>query len=157
MAGHEIRLGNQVGGVNRLGAKAQVGNRDRAGFLGVVDEVTLRVVVRIFTDDLDGVLVGAHGAVGTQSVEDGAHGLGIFGRERGVNFQAGVGDVVHDAHHEVVARRGLQHFVEHRLHHRGGEFLGRQSVAPADDAGEAWRTALCPWPCPSLRAVMTSM
>ena len=31
-------------------------------------------------------------------------------------------------------RRSLRQFVEHRLHHAGGEFLARQAVAAADDA-----------------------
>ena len=116
----------------RLGPEAQVRGGDGAGLLRVVDEVALRVVVGLFADDLDGVLVGAHGAIGAQAVEQGAHGAGLFGGEFGVVVQAGVGDVVVDADGEVVLGRRLQQFVEDALHHGRGEFLGGQAVAAAD-------------------------
>ena len=73
MAGHEVGPGNQVAGMDRLGAEAQVRDGDGAGFLRVVDEIALGVVVGFLADDLDGVLVGAHGAIGAQAVEQGAH------------------------------------------------------------------------------------
>ena len=73
MAGDEIGLRYQVSGVNGLRAEAQVRNRHRAGFLGVINEISLRVVVGVLADDLDGILVGAHRAVGAQSVEHGTH------------------------------------------------------------------------------------
>jgi hypothetical protein len=57
-------------------AEAQVRDRDRAGLLGVVDEVALGEVVRVLADDLDAVLVGADRAVGAQAVEQGAHHVG---------------------------------------------------------------------------------
>ncbi len=71
VAGHEVRRGDEVGGADGLGPEAQVGDRDGAGLLGVVDEVALGVVGRVLADDLDGVLVGAHGAVRAEAVEDG--------------------------------------------------------------------------------------
>ena len=82
VAGHKAGARDQVGGADRVGPEAQVRGGHRAGLLRVVDEVALRVVRRLAADDLDGVLVGAHGAVGAQAVEERAHGLGIFGGER---------------------------------------------------------------------------
>ena len=70
VAGHEAGAGDEVGGANRVGSEAQMRCRHRAGLLGVVDEVALRVVGSLGADDLDGVLVGADGAVGTESVEE---------------------------------------------------------------------------------------
>ena len=102
VAGHEIRLGDEVAGADRLGAEAQVGGGDGAGLLGIVNEVALGVVVGLFADDLDGVLVGADGAIRAESVEQGAHGAGGFGGVIGIVVQAGVGDVVLDADGEVV-------------------------------------------------------
>ena len=63
MAGYEIGFRNQIGGVNWIGAEAEMGGGYRAGFLGVVDEIALRVIGRILADDLDGIFVGAYGAI----------------------------------------------------------------------------------------------
>ena len=118
--------------MQRLRAEAQVRGGHRAGLLGVVNEIALREVVGLFADDLDGVLVRAHRAVGAQAVEQRPHRARDFRGKLGVEVQAGVGDVVVDADREVVLRRRLQQLVEHRLHHRRREFLGRQPVASAD-------------------------
>ena len=69
VASHEVRFANQIGGANRVRAKAQMRNRNRAGFLRIVDEITLREVVRSLPDDFDGILVGADGSVRSESVE----------------------------------------------------------------------------------------
>ncbi len=109
VAGHEVGLVgfDQVGGVDRLGAEAQVGGGDRAGLLRVVDEVALGEVIGLFADDLDRVLVGAHRAVGAEAEEHAAHGLFGFDREGRVYVEAGVRNVVVDAHGEVVLGLGL--------------------------------------------------
>ena len=63
-------------------AEAQVADGHAAGLLGVVLEVRLNVLVGVVADDLDGVLVGAHGAVAAQAPElalDGA-GAAVLGR-----------------------------------------------------------------------------
>ncbi len=52
------------------------------GLLGVVDEVALRVVGRVLADDLDGVLVGAHRAIGTEAVEERPDHIASFRGER---------------------------------------------------------------------------
>ena len=133
VAGDEVRLGDEVAGADRLVAEAQVGGGDGAGLLGIVNEVALGVVVGLFADDLDGVLVGADGAIRAESVEQGAHGAGSFGGVVGIVVQAGVGDVVLDADGEVVLGVGLEQFVVDALDHGGGEFLGGEPVASADD------------------------
>ena len=90
---------------------------------------------RGLANDLDGVLVGAHGAIGPQAVEHGPEGVGVFGVEAGVHLQGVVGHVVRDAHRDMVFGRGGGQVVEHRLHHGGGEFLGRQPVAAPHHTG----------------------
>ena len=97
MAGDKLGLADQVRRADRLGSKAQVRDGDRAGFLRVVDEVTLGVVVGFFTDDLDRVLVGAHCTISTQTPEYTADGLGGFDVEGRIEIQAGVGDIIVDA------------------------------------------------------------
>ena len=132
VAGHEVRLLDEVGGADGAGAEAQVGDRDGARLLGVVDEVALGVVLRLLADDLDGVLVGAHRAVGAEAEEDGAHAVVGVDVEVGVDRDRGVGHVVHDADREVVARAlAADELVEDRLHLRGGEVLRGEAVAPA--------------------------
>ena len=132
VAGHETGLGDEVTGAQRAGPEAQVGGGDGAGLLGVVHEVALREVVGLFPDDLNGVLVGAHGAIGAQAEEQRAHRARDFGGELGIVIQAGVGDVVVDPDGEVILGRGLLQLVIDALHHGGREFLGREAVAAAD-------------------------
>ena len=133
VAGNEAGALNQVGRAHRFWAEAQVADGHRAGLLRVVHEVALGPVVRLFADDLDAVLVGADGAVGTQAVEQAAGRLGRFDAVGRIVGQAEVGDVVIDADGEALLGIRLGEFVEHRLNHRRGEFLGRQAIATADD------------------------
>jgi hypothetical protein len=78
VAGHEGSMLDQVGRADRVGPEAQVRNGETTGLLGVVEEVALGVVVGLFADDLDRVLVGAHGAVGTHAVEQATDRFWIF-------------------------------------------------------------------------------
>ena len=132
MAGHEVRGVDQVRGLDRLLAKAQVADRDAAGLLGVIGEVGLRVEVGVVADDLDGVLVGADGAVRAEAVEQAALRAFRAGVDLLAQLEGGVGHVVHDAHGEVVLRGVGLEVVEHGLDHRGVELLGAQAVAAAD-------------------------
>ena len=59
-----------------LVAEAQVADGDAAGLLGVILEVCLNVLVGVVADDLDGVLVGANGAVAAQTPELALDGAG---------------------------------------------------------------------------------
>ncbi len=133
MAGDEVGIVNLVGGLDGALAKAQVGYGEAARLLGVIGEIGLHVQVGVVTDDLDGVLVGAHGAVRAQAVElagDGALGRGVVLLAQ---VQGGVGHVIHDAHGEVVLGLGLFHVLIDGLDHGGGEFLAGQAIAPAVD------------------------
>ncbi len=142
VAGDEAGFLDQVGAVDRVGAEPQMRDGARTGLLGVINKVALRVEIRLFADDLDGVLVGAHGAVGAEAEEHGIGDAGMADEERGVQIQAGVGDVVGDAHGEPVFGLVLFELVEDRLDHGRGEFLRRQAVAPADDLGQGGEGAV---------------
>ena len=124
-----IRYGAWIGS----GPKRRCGDRARARLLGVVDEVALRPQVGVLADDLDAVLVGAHGAVGTHAVENGARRAVVFDVQPGVVVEARVGDVVVDADREMLFRLRLLHLGEHGHHHRRRELLRRQAVTAADD------------------------
>ena len=131
----EVGAGDEVGAVNRRGAETQVGHRGGTGLLGVVHEVALHVQVGVLADNLDGVLVGTHGTVGTQTIEHAAgHGVGLGGEARVVgNGEAG--HVVLNTHGKAGHGGVLLELVEHTLHHGGGEFLGAQAVAATHDDG----------------------
>jgi len=134
VAGHEVRLADEVGGADGVGAEAQVRCGDGTGLARVVDEVALRVVGRLRADDLDGVLVCADGPIRAQSIEERTHGLGVFGGELGIVVQAAVGHIVVDADGEAVLQVLLLQLVEDALDHGRGEILGGEAVSPADDA-----------------------
>ena len=109
VACHEVGCvgSDQVRRQDWLGTKAQVADRQRAGFLGIVNKVTACIVFGFFTDDLDRVLVGAHGSIRTQPDKYTAHGFRVFDRKGPIKFQAGVGDIVIDADREVILGLGL--------------------------------------------------
>ena len=75
----------------------------------------------------------------------------MFDLEDGIVFQAGVGHIIVDADGEVVLGLVLEHFIEDTLDHGGGEFLGGQTITPADNDG------LSPGYSLSAMAVTTSM
>ena len=129
VAGHEVSLVDVVGAADGVIAEAQVADGHAAGLLGVVLEVRLNILVGVVADDLDGVLVGAHGAVAAQAPElalDGAFRGGVGGV---LLHQGGVGDVVHDAHGEVVLGGVLSQVLIHSEHALGRRVLGAQTIA----------------------------
>ena len=119
-------------------AEAQVGDGQAAGLLGVVVEVALGVHIGVVADDLDGVLVGAHGAVGAQAPEltgGGASGSGI-GVLGGIQGQ--MGHVVLDADGEALL--GLVPFSMLRYTATicaGRGVLGAQAVAAGVHRGRS--------------------
>jgi hypothetical protein len=117
MAGYKIGARDQVARVQRLRAKPQVRHRHRAGFLGIVNEVSLREMIGLLADDLDRILVGAHGAVRAQPVEQRPDRARIFGRKLGIEFQAGMRDVIRNSDGEMIFGSRLLHLVVNCLHH----------------------------------------
>ena len=97
VAGHEAGSADEIAGADRLGTEAQVRSGQRAGLLRVIYEIALRIILCVFADDLDGVLVGAHGSIRAQTVEEGANRLRILGGERRIVVDAGKRHVVNDA------------------------------------------------------------
>ncbi len=132
VTGDEPCLPDQVARLDRSRTESQMGHRCGAGLLRVVDEIALDVSVGVVADDLDRVLVGAHGAVGSESVEHRAHDVRRFDVEVLVVGQREMGDVVDDADGERRPRRLALELIEDRDGHRRGELLARQPEAPAD-------------------------
>ena len=69
VAGYEVCLVDQVGGLDRVLTETQVRHGNTAGLLGVIIKVSLSVHVGVVTDDLDGVLVCTYGTVSAQTPE----------------------------------------------------------------------------------------
>src|SRR5579884_3524390 len=72
VAGDELGLvlSYQVGSVDGLWPKAQMGNGHRTRFFGVVDEVALCIILRLLANNLDRVFVGPHGSIRANAPED---------------------------------------------------------------------------------------
>src|ERR1700756_2611983 len=119
MAGDETGAGDQVAGANRLVSEAQVRDRHGAGLLRVVDKIALRVVLRAFADNLDGVLVRPDRTVGAETVEKRADGFRILGEKRGIAVQSEMRHVILNADDEMPAGLNGRELVEHGLNHGG--------------------------------------
>ena len=131
VASHEIRLVDEVLGMDGLIAETQVRQREAARLLGVVFEIALRVLVGVVADDLDAVLVRTHGAVAAEAVELAAHGgLGSGVDELGVG-DGRVGHVVVDTDGEVVLGLVLLELGVDGVDHGRRELLAAQTVAAA--------------------------
>ena len=133
MAGDVVGMGDEVAGLDGLLAKAQMGNCEAAGLLGVVGEVGLGIEIGVVANDLDGLLVCTNGTVSAKAEElalDGALGHGV---EFLLDVEAQVGHIVFDAHCEVVLGLAAEHVVVDSLDHAGGEVLGTKAVAAAGD------------------------
>ncbi len=112
-------------------AETEVGNRDAARLLGVVEEVRLRVLVGVVADNLDGVLVCANGTVGTETVElAGGRTCGSCVELLG-EVERAVGYVLVNTDGEVVLGFLLFKVLVNCENHGGGELLGTEAVAAA--------------------------
>ena len=69
VAGHKIRLLDQIRGLDGLISKSQVGNGYATRFLRVVVKISLYIFIGVISDDLDGVFIGTHRSVGTHAPE----------------------------------------------------------------------------------------
>ena len=101
MAGHEVGSVHEVGCLDRSLAEPQVRAGVAAGLLGVVVEVSLAVEVGVGSDDLDSVLVCAHGTVGAEAVELALGRALLHDRHLRLRGKALEGDVVEDSDSEV--------------------------------------------------------
>ncbi len=137
VAADKARLLDKPGGIDGLGAKAQVGDGARARLLGVVDEIALGVEPLQLADDLDAVLVGADCAVGTKAEEERPHPAGGLQIADGVPCQTEARHIIHDPHRKAGARRIGCQLLKHSRAHGRGELLGGEAVATATEPRQA--------------------
>ena len=135
---HEVMARDEVGflqeerRLDRPRAEAQMRNRDGAGLLEIVDEVTLRIERRMVGDDLYRVLVGPNRPVRAEPDEDGAELVRRLQTETLVESERQTADIVSDADREASLRLLRPQFVVDRLDHRRREFFRGQAIASAD-------------------------
>src|SRR5215475_5856837 len=103
--------------------ESQVGHGHSSRFLGIVDEIALGVVGGLLANDLDRVLIGADGAIRSQSPKHSAQPIARLGLKVGIIIEACKGHIVYDADSEMRLWVGSVHFVEYRLYHARGELL----------------------------------
>ena len=97
MAGHKVGAVDQVGTADGAFAKAQMGDGEAPGFLGIIFKVSLGGHVRVIAYDLDGVLGGADSAVPSQAPEFAGDNVVRGCDGKGGQFQGQVGDIVLNA------------------------------------------------------------
>ena len=68
-AGDKVCFIQQIRGTNLTLAETQMRNGQTAGFLRIVEEIALCILIGVITDDLNGLFVCADRAVGTESPE----------------------------------------------------------------------------------------
>ena len=106
---------------------------DAEGFLGIILEVRLTVHIGGLADDLDGVLVGTHGTVGTQAPELAGDSAFRLGQQRRAQRQGQMGHIVLDADGKVVLRLLQRQIVEHGLDLGRSGILAAEAVAAGID------------------------
>ena len=101
MAGNEVSLIDEVGGLDGSLAESQVRNGNAAGLLGVISEICLSEEVGVVADDLDGVLVCTDGTVSAETPELAGGSAGRSGVELLLDSEGQVGNVVLNADGEA--------------------------------------------------------
>ena len=123
MNAHEARRLEQIRCAHAFRPEAQMRDRVRAGFLGVVYEVALRMPSRVGGEDFYRILVRSDGAVSPQPVEERAHDIGRLDVECRLVLEARMRNIVDDADRKAVLRLGFLELIEDRLCHGWIEIL----------------------------------
>ena len=144
MTCNEVSLFDIIGRTDRFVAESQVRNGHAAGLLGVILEVCLCLHVGMVTDDLDGVLIRANGAIRAQTPELASLGslrcnVRILGAVDGK-----VGHIVCDGNREFLLRCIAPQVFVYGQHIARLYVLGAQTVTTAaDQAAFEFRAAQC--------------
>ena len=102
VASGEVGRVDEVGAADELAAEAEVGDRNAAGLLRVVLEVTLSIVLGVVTDDLNGVLISTNRTVSAETPEHALLAVALRNDEFGVAEDVTAHDVIDDTDDEVV-------------------------------------------------------
>ena len=119
VTGYKIGFVDQVGRVDGLGAEAKMRDGHRARLFGVVNKITLRIIICLRSYDLDGVLVGSDGSVRTETKENSLKNLFVGQGKIGIELQRGVCYIIIDADSEMLFGLLFFQLVKNRLYHPG--------------------------------------
>ena len=133
VAGHKICLRNEISGLDRAVAEAQMRDGDAAGFFGVIFKVGLNVHISVVTDDLDGVLVGAHRTVRAKAPEFTGNSACRDGVRFFCNGNGQMRYIISDAYCKAVQRRGRLAVAECSDDTAGRGVFGAQAITAAAD------------------------
>ena len=133
VAGQEVRRLDEVGGADGLLAESKVTFGDAVGFLGVVFKIRLGIHAGVVADDLGGILVGSHGAVGPQAPEFAGNGIRGLSNQGFFHIQTEMGHVVHHADGKELLGVGGVHIVVHRFELGGGYVFRGQTETSAEN------------------------
>ena len=131
-AGDEVCIVDVVCRADRRLAETQVRTGNAAGLLGIICEVSLCVLIRVVTDDLDRGLVRGNRTIRTQAPEQ-AGSVVSLDLEAFVCRQAQVRHIILDADRESVDHLVFLQVIEYGLDMARLRILGSQTVTSADD------------------------
>ena len=132
MTGNEVRHRHIIGGADRFVSEPQMALGHTAGFFGIILKVCLCILVGVVSDDLDGVLVGADGTIGTKTPEL----AGQYGFSRSYDILT---DGKRTHRHIVINPHGEMillfpgHVVKHCFDMCGNSVFGGQAVPASQD------------------------
>ncbi len=132
MTCYEVSRFDIIGRTNRAVAETQMGFRNAAGFLRIIFEISLNVLVRIIADNLDRVLVGTNCTIGTEAPElaaDDSVRLDIHRYER--NRQ--IGYIIIDADGEMLFRIITHEMNKYRFDMGRRNVLGGQAITAGNN------------------------
>ena len=130
---NEVRAVYKVFRLNGRVAETEVGNGDAARLFRVVEEIRLRVLVRMVAYNFNGVFVCAYRTVRTKSVEFTAGRPCGCGVKLNREIKRGIGYVLVNTYGEMVFRLFLFKVFINSKHHRGGKLFRAESVSAAYD------------------------
>ncbi len=136
MAGDKVRTGNQIGAPDGLGPETQVRCGHGPGLARVIHKIALRIETCVFTKNFDGVFIGAHSAVRTQTVEERTGGFRRLRGEGGIIGNTGMGNIVVNTDSKAPFRLLFAHLVKNTLDHGRSKFAGGKTITTADNAGQ---------------------
>ena len=114
-------------------AETEMASRQSAGFLCIILEVSLHVLIRIVADNLAGVLVGADGTVRAETPELAGDDALACRDDVFAHGQGSVGHIVIDADGEVILALTL-HVVVNSFELSGGRIFGRKAVSASEES-----------------------
>ncbi len=135
MTGQEAGFGNKVGFLDGFLAEAEMRNRDGSRLLGIVEEIALSVVIGIFPDNFDGVLIRADRPVGTKSVEKGFMSADFVELKVFIKIKRCVAYIIINTHGKVIPGSSGFQVVVNSFYHSRGKFSGTETIATAHTNG----------------------